>query len=53
MPIPTPQEKDRSAFISRCMGDGVMRKEFPDEAQRAAVCYGEWRKKHGGKKPRK
>jgi hypothetical protein len=40
MPIPKPKpgegEKD---FISRCMADDVMRSEYPDEEQRAAVCY--------------
>jgi hypothetical protein len=31
-------------FISRCMGDATMNKEFPDQKQRAAVCYSYWRK---------
>jgi hypothetical protein len=53
MPLPTPSEHDRSAFISRCMGDARMNKEFPDEAQRAAVCYSHWRKVKGGKEPKK
>jgi hypothetical protein len=30
-------------FISRCMGSGQMNSEFPDEDQRAAVCYAYWR----------
>lgn len=27
------------------MGDSMMVKEFPDEKQRAAICYGRWREK--------
>lgn len=52
-PLPTPQEHDRSAFVSRCMGDSRMLKEFPDESQRAAVCYSKWREAKGGRKPGK
>ena len=32
-------------FISRCMGDSQMNAEFPDEKQRAAVCYSYYREK--------
>jgi len=49
MPIPSPSGEDQSAFISRCMGDSVMRKEFPDQKQRSAVCYSKWRKKESFK----
>jgi len=44
MPIPTP-EKDESnnEYVDRCMGDQVMRSEYPDQAQRAAVCQHKWR----------
>ena len=39
MPIPKRGEKEpRKEFLSRCMGDDVMNNEYPDEAQRAAVC---------------
>ena len=34
-------------FISRCMGD--LNAEFPDEEQRAAVCYSYWREGFDGK----
>jgi len=39
MPIPTPKpnEKDED-FMARCMSDGTMKAEFPDEVQRLAVC---------------
>ena len=45
MPLPSPkgnQEKDN--FISSCMGDSKMKKEFPDSKQRAAVCHSKWKK---------
>ena len=37
MPTPKPGEKGDD-FISRCMGDAVMNKDYPDNAQRMAVC---------------
>lgn len=39
MPIPQPQkDEDRKSFMSRCMGDEKMNKEYPDSKQRTAVC---------------
>ena len=39
MPIPSPnKDEDRKSFMSRCMGDDVMNKEYPDVKQRTAVC---------------
>lgn len=53
MPIPSPdKDEQRDAFVSRCMADPVMRREFPEADQRAAVCHGAWRKAHGGEKPK-
>lgn len=50
MPIPSPMKNEGSQeFVSRCMGDGVMQKEYPDKEQRAAVCYSSLRKKRGSK----
>jgi len=46
MPIPKPktgEEKDK--FVSRCMADSVMNKEYPDNKQRAAICYSQWKSK--------
>lgn len=41
MPIPTPKPGESEAdFISRCMSDSTMKNEYPEEDQRAAVCYG-------------
>lgn len=40
MPIPERNKKseDPSQFMSRCMGDETMKKEFPDQKQRTAIC---------------
>ena len=38
--------EEESEFISRCIGDSKMNSEFPDEKQRAAVCYSYWRKRN-------
>jgi len=44
MPIPSPSKKQsKDDFISSCMID--LSKEFPDEKQRAAVCYSQWEEK--------
>lgn len=41
-PIPSPEGgEDEQAFISRCMSN--LNEEFPDESQRAAICYKAWR----------
>lgn len=45
MPIPKPRTgESKEDFISRCMGDDVMRKEFPNTGQRFAVCNTNWGK---------
>jgi hypothetical protein len=39
MPIPERQDNESSdEFMRRCMADDVMRDEYPDAAQRYAVC---------------
>lgn len=39
MPIPSKRkDEEKNSFMSRCMSDEVMKKEFPDQAQRTAVC---------------
>jgi hypothetical protein len=46
MPIPKPKKSEKqSEFVSRCMGNDTMNKEFPDQKQRAAVCYSQWGEK--------
>jgi hypothetical protein len=48
MPIPKPSADEKeSEFISRCMGDSVMNKDYPDNKQRAAICYGSWKNAKG------
>jgi len=45
MPIPAPHDKEeKERFISKCMGDSVMNKEFPEQSQRYAVCLSQWKK---------
>lgn len=40
MPIPSPRKaENQSEFVSRCMGDEMMNKEYKDQKQRAAICY--------------
>jgi len=39
MPIPKrKKEEDKTSFVSRCMGDKVMKKDYPDNKQRVAIC---------------
>jgi len=46
MPIPTPNEgEEKKDFTSRCMGDEVMVKEYPNPDQRYAVCVSKYEEK--------
>jgi hypothetical protein len=46
MPLPKPKENEKEQeFVSRCMGSETMNKEFPDQKQRAAVCYSQYKKR--------
>ena len=39
MPIPQKRkDEDRTKFIARCMGDKVMKKDYPENDQRIAIC---------------
>lgn len=42
LPIPKPEETQRE-FMMRCRADEVMQAEYPNEQQRLAVCYMQWR----------
>lgn len=43
MPIPKPgKEEKQKQFTNRCMGNGEMIKDFPDQKQRFAVCMNSW-----------
>jgi len=40
MPLPTKRPTEsKKEFVSRCMSDDKVIKEFPNTSQRAAVCY--------------
>jgi len=41
MPLPEPKGESQQEFISRCMSE--LQTEFPDQEQRLAVCYTQWR----------
>ena len=44
MPIPKPHDGEPEGdYVSRCMGDAVMRDDYSDQKQRAAVCYSTYR----------
>lgn len=44
MPMPMPSgDDDEKSFLGRCMGDAHMNEKFPEQDQRAAVCYRNWR----------
>ena len=46
MPLPKPSKNEKqSEFVSKCMGDNMMNKEFPDQKHRAAVCYSQFKRK--------
>jgi len=45
MPIPSrKQNEDKNSFISRCMSNDTMKKEYPDNKQRVAICLGQTKK---------
>lgn len=45
MPIPKPEDnEDRQKFVSRCMSDETMKKDYTDTKQRIAVCLGQTKK---------
>lgn len=44
MPIPKrKQNEDKQKFVSRCMGNETMKKDYPDTKQRVAICLGQTR----------
>ena len=45
MPIPSKKDnEDNQEFISRCMSNDTMKKDYPDTKQRIAICLGQTRK---------
>lgn len=48
MPLPKPKKGEtKKDWDSRCMGNPTMKKEYPDQKQRYAVCSDIWRRKKG------
>lgn len=42
--MPKPRDNEtKDQFIARCMGDDESRRDFPDQAQRAAFCFSMWK----------
>jgi hypothetical protein len=42
MPIPKKnKDEDKTKFVARCMGDNVMKKDYPSNSQRVAICLGQ------------
>jgi len=49
MPIPAPKkDEDKQAFVARCMGNETMKKDYPDNGQRVAICLGQTKRKSKG-----
>lgn len=45
MPLPSPNKDEKEkVFISRCIGNPATVEEFPEQEERVAVCYSQWRK---------
>lgn len=45
MPLLNPNKnEDQKVFITRCVNDPTTVKEFPDQKQKVAVCYSQWKK---------
>lgn len=48
MPIPKPNKDEKEKdYLSRCMGNPTMNKEYPENEQRMAVCGTTWREAKG------
>lgn len=48
MPIPSPKDNEKSQdFVSRCMSDETMKKDYKDSKQRIAMCLGQTKKSKG------
>ena len=46
MPVPKPEKnEDKQKFIARCMGNETMKKDYPNNQQRIAICLGQTRRK--------
>jgi len=47
MPLPEPSnDENKQNFISRCMSDDNIKKEFSSHKQKLAVCFSQWKRKN-------
>lgn len=47
MPVPKPNDDETERdFIERCMSNDTMNEEYPDNEQRLAICYTQWRRRN-------
>ena len=45
MPVPKPEkDENKQKFVSRCMSNETMKKDYPNSQQRVAICLGQTRK---------
>ena len=50
MPLPSKRKNEKqSEFMSRCMSDDIMKKEYKDNKQRVAVCLTQYRARRKSK----
>jgi len=50
MPLPTKKpDEEKNDFVNRCMSDDIMKKEFSDQKQRAAVCFNQYKRRKQSK----
>ncbi len=50
MPLPKPKsEEKKKEFLSRCMGDDIMVKEYKNQSQRYAICLTQWSRRKKSK----
>ncbi len=46
MPLPTPKPNEKQKdFMTRCVNDAIVKKEFKNRQQAIAVCYTQYREK--------
>lgn len=46
MPLPTKKKSEtEQEFVSRCMADDMVQKDYKDQKQRAAVCYSQFKRR--------
>lgn len=47
MPLPSPNEgENQREFIARCMGNDTSKQDYPDNDQRLAICFQQWRRRN-------